>query len=513
METTPAHKAIFDAVASGDRNIIISAVAGAGKTTTLLRALGLAKGRVAFYAFNKRIAEELQSRAPAHVKCQTLNGLGYGALRRWAERCGRKAPNVDSNKVAGIVEDTIPQNVRPMMAGAVKRLVSLAKANGLLPIGGRYERDARENGWRVEGVCPDALDTWRGFIDDHDIEIHEKVTADDVIMAARQVLDRSMVDVEVIDFDDQLLMPYAFRAPFFINDWTFVDEAQDLSPLQHELVAASMGKGGRLAAVGDPHQAIYGFRGADSNSMANMRERFNCVELPLHVSYRCPREVVAEAQTVVHHIQPHASAPAGIIDRTNGLSTAYAFRAGDMVVSRYTAPLVRVCFDLLRKRIPASVMGRDIGGQAINLVDKLNAVSITDLDNKLDAWEQKETAKAIKKPNHEAKVQRIEDRAELIRVVMDGCQTIAELKDVMVRLFTDTRDNNRVTLCTVHRAKGLEADRVIILNRHLMPDRRAEQEWQKEQERNLLYVAITRAKRELVFVSTPRRPTRRASAE
>lgn len=64
--------------------------------------------------------------------------------------------------------------------------------------------------------------------------------------------------------------------------------------------------------------------------------------------------------------------------------------------------------------------------------------------------------------------------------------------------------SNATVLATVHKAKGLEADRVWWLNRSQCPSRYAKKEWQMQQEANICYVAATRAKRELYFIEEER---------
>jgi len=68
-------------------------------------------------------------------------------------------------------------------------------------------------------------------------------------------------------------------------------------------------------------------------------------------------------------------------------------------------------------------------------------------------------------------------------------------------LFSD-HGGQRLTLCTIHKSKGMEWNRVFILDCHLMPSRYARKGWQKVQETNLIYVAHTRAKTELYFINS-----------
>ena len=78
---------------------------------------------------------------------------------------------------------------------------------------------------------------------------------------------------------------------------------------------------------------------------------------------------------------------------------------------------------------------------------------------------------------------------------------VNELKHYIDRMFTDEKIKNAITLSTVHKSKGLESNRVLILLGDKLPlTWQNQKEWQLEQEKNLRYVAITRARKELVFV-------------
>jgi superfamily I DNA/RNA helicase len=103
-------------------------------------------------------------------------------------------------------------------------------------------------------------------------------------------------DTSCIDFDDMLWLPVILGHKFSTLDWLFVDEAQDTNDIQIEILERSLGHSSRFVAVGDPHQAIYGFRGANSDALDKIVARFACRTLPLSVSYRCSKAVVAEAQ-------------------------------------------------------------------------------------------------------------------------------------------------------------------------------------------------------------------------
>ena len=71
-------------------------------------------------------------------------------------------------------------------------------------------------------------------------------------------------------------------------------------------------------------------------------------------------------------------------------------------------------------------------------------------------------------------------------------------EELIEKIFTD--EVKGIMLSTIHKAKGLENERVFFLCPELIPSKYATQPWQYEQENHLRYVAITRAKRELIYV-------------
>lgn len=496
FEITPAHADIFAAVESGTDNLMISAVAGSGKTSSIIESIKRMPPdlSILFLAFSKRIVEELVPRVRAvneSAVVMTLNAMGHRAIITHLRGMGIVS-YVEPDKMRRIARDLLTEREMRSYGAAAVKLCQLGKVNGILPNG--------LDGFLPEGLMPDRMAIWEAIADHHDLEIGEKVDMADVLSAASRLLRASCEKLDQIDFDDQLLLTYGMGAPMQRFDRVLADECQDLSPLQHALVSRASAAGGRLIAVGDPHQAIYAFRGADSTSMDTLRTTFDCKELPLHVSYRCPQAVVRVAQRYVDHIQAHAGAPEGTVIEQAVSIDGVEMLPGDMVICRYNAPVVKAAYSMLRRGIPCIVLGRDIGKGLQALVRKLNASSLTDMDTRLERWEKTETSKAIEKGNV-AKQGAIKDKAETLRVFIDVSDDLNDLVQRIDGMFADASPDNVVTCCSIHKSKGLEADRVFIVNFHKMPSKYAKQDWQKQQEENLIYVAVTRAKKHLQMVT------------
>lgn len=485
-------QAIYDFITDGEGSAVVNAVAGSGKTTTIVQAARLipALATASFVAFNKAIATELGTKLPSHVRSQTLNAMGFGA---WVRSCpGRLI--VDSMKTRKIMDDVVPEAEYKIYTAALPRLVGLAKSVGIVPVGSKGD-----------GLTEDTDFNWQEIIDFYELEIGPKGTASRLIELAREVLlESNKKGCKLIDFDDQLYLPVVMGARFFQNDYLFVDEAQDVNMIQREMLRRALKKSGRLIAVGDPCQAIYGFRGADHNAIESIKDEFSAIELPLSISYRCPRSVVELAQQYVPHIMPSETAPEGLVEYPEKF-TVGEFQPNDVVVCRCTAPVVALAYKLIRSKVACFVMGREIGQGLVTIIDKMKATNVDDLSDKLIEYRLREVTR-LERAKQDQKADALNDRVDTIEVFIDGLgeddRSIQKLKKDISALFSDNMQASAVKLMTQHKSKGLEADRIFILNFDLNEKFMAKVSNQQKQEYNLAYVAVTRAKKHLTFINS-----------
>jgi DNA helicase-2/ATP-dependent DNA helicase PcrA len=490
---SPYQVAIFDALRAGTSSLCVTAVAGSGKTTTIVEGCNVVRETHGvdplFLAFNKSIADELKSRG---VNGATLHSCGF---RAWAASQGRRV-EIDKDKTYKLVREAVGSDFKlRKIEGEIRKLVGYAKQYGMVP--GSANLD--EGHYGAFGVTDDTADEWERIATHHDIDLAEQEFFD-AVSVAKDVLRRSLEMGHIIDFDDMLYMPVVFSVSMAAPPWVFVDEAQDVSGIQRAMLAMMVRRDtDRLVAVGDRAQAIYGFRGADASSIDNIVGQFGCVELPLSITYRCARNIVAEAQAIVPHIEAAPGAKDGEVI-VAGVFNGRDLTGSDMIVCRNTRPLIEAAFRLIGSGVPATVMGRDIGNGLAKTLDALPIIRDATLIERVDAWEQK-VVRGAEKRNDEAKVQRTKDRAECLRVIIENIRATSPeaVKSHITKIFADDAPN-RVKLATVHKSKGLEADRVFILQRSLMPSPYARQPWQRVQEANLEYVAVTRAKSSLIMV-------------
>lgn len=507
MRFSPQQDDVFNWARNGKGSALVVSVAGSGKTTTLVELVTRLSGSVAFAAYNTKIASEIKAKIEArgvgsNVRAGTFHSFGLGAWRRVAPKV-----RVEEKKVINILRASeVPESYHAF----VREAVSLAKQRAfgvLCPI------ESRE-AW-LELV--EHFDLRESLTDDVGMDADQ--TLNDALDAAKKVFYKSaeMCTTE-IDFDDMIFAPLYFNARMWQNDWVLIDEAQDTNPARRALAKKMLRPGGRLVAVGDPHQAIYGFTGADNDSLDIIRREFSCVELPLTVTYRCPKSVVSVARQWVSHIEAHESAPEGIVKMTTlpeWEKTWTELRNTDAVLCRNTKPLVQLAYSMIRKGIPCHVEGKDIGKGLMALANKWKFRDLESLADRLSEYKVRETERLMAK-GQEVKAEALADRIETLQVIIDSLpsdSTSSDLYAQINKLFGDVapgQPSPNLTLSTVHKSKGREWERVYLLGRSsYMPSRYARQEWQLEQEINLMYVAVTRAKAELTDVVLSSSPSTR----
>lgn len=485
--------AIFDAVERTADSLLIEAVAGSGKTTTIVNAAYRLPrdGKYLFLAFNASIAKELGDHLPEWVQAGTFHAVSY---RTWRRNRRHRHNDPTDTKVRAIWRDWCDEGeVTPvedrLYAAGVNNLVSKAKNAG------------------VGVLVADEPATWMELVQRFDISFEDdKGTAGAVetgIEFARNLLKASTSDTATLDFDDMLYMPLYYQVPFERYDAVFVDESQDTNRVQRAILHKLLKPGGRLIAVGDSRQAIYGFRGADSDAMDIMAAEFGCTRLPLDITYRCPKAVVQAARQYVSHITAADTAPDGLVSEMLRWNVA-DFQPTDAVLCRNTAPLVSMAYRLLACRIPCKVLGREIGKGLVALVNRFKATSVEELVTRLQTYRDEESARLMAAMKEE-QAQALEDKVASILAAIDALQeprTVPALLAFIESIFSDDDKADRLTLATCHKSKGLEWKRVFILDRDLMPSRFARQDWQKVQEYNLLYVAYTRSMDRLHFINS-----------
>lgn len=462
---SPYQTDLFSDIANGVGNTQVDALAGSGKTSSIVEGFYHMKSslKALMVAFNKSIQTELSARAPQAVTVSTLHSLGYKACRKAFPRIGQPDnQKLDGYIVAEVGDDSDNYDLRE----SLKKAVSLAK-----------------------GYLAESYEDIDPILDRHGVDLVEE-SREAFIVKVQKLMKACKNDTNRVDFDDMIWFPNVHGLKLESYDMVFIDEAQDLNIAQINLALNSCGPNGRIISVGDEHQAIYGFRGADSNAIKNIVDRCNSKRLPLSVTYRCATSIVDLAKTLVPNLEAAPNAEQGLVETIGERSMEKMVAPGDFILSRTNAPLIKWCLTLLKARVRANIQGKDMGKNLIAMLKKSKASNVIEFLGWLEEWKNTEIERLVALKRDPSVIQ---DKAECFEILCEGTRSIKEVKANIEDLFHDGDDKDRVILSTTHKAKGLERDRVFMLKDTYKPGKTVE-------ETNLTYVAYTRAKRELYLV-------------
>ena len=490
-------QAFYDEVINGTSNIILRARAGCGKTTTITKVAEMLPNKKMLYlSFGKKNQEDLEAKLEGfpNAKAQTFGSVGW-----WAQVVNNspkfnKKFNKPFGKVKDIVSSLFTEEEEEKMIDPVVRAVDLAKNRGI----------------GCSEVCDiDDTNEWKKLIDHFGITDDVSVDTDDFIEKCILSLKLSNAKMNQIDFNDQVYMPSLYNWDLPKYDFVFVDEAQD-SNRSRILMAKKMIKpnGGRIIFVGDDRQAIMGFTGADNDSMDVLEKEFDCKVLPLSLTYRCPKSVVSVAQGLVPDIEAHETNMEGSVTDITYADFLDKVGKGDVILCRLNRHLVTLFFKFIKKGIKAKIEGKDqVSGLMWIAAQFGKGKSLTKIVDLVEEYKEERVHKLNEKRNFVA-AEAISDKVDCLVAIIEylisqGRNTLKDLKDQLTEMFGDNVDRSQcVVLCSAHKSKGLEWDNVYILGySQFMPHSKAEKEWELQQEYNLMYVAVTRAKKNLVFVN------------
>lgn len=489
--------AIYDFVEHGVGNLVVEAAAGAGKTTTLLEILKLLPSdkKVLFCAFNKDIVKEIQkrvSREQTNVDIRTVHSLGLKMLQR---NFGDKEIEINEDKY----KQFIVNNINEISRIDIKLLKYRDKQ--------RYiDNLCKLSDFARYNLCETYNDILK-IVDRYSIDIIA-----DEIEATVDVLEWGKTFIDEVDYTDMIWLPNVlFLKPLGLQyDYILGDEVQDFSICQRELLLKCRKINTRTFFLGDKNQCLYSFASADPESFDVLKSLPNTISLPLSISYRCPKNIVKFAQNIVPSIEHNESnLNCGEIKYNVDLSEV---GDGDMVLCRNNAPLMKIYNDFIRMGKKCQIKGKDIGLNLRRLVksikqDELNVDLEKDglfvrLYNSLFETRDKiikQTGLDKKTIMENSKITAKLDMIKALEVLSEGLKTSEELIEKINQMFSDKKING-ISLSTIHKAKGLEANNVFIACPSLMPCKSATQDWEILQEKNLMYVAYTRAKNKLCFI-------------
>ena len=524
----PDQRAVAQAVTGP---VVVLAGAGTGKTRALTHrvAYGVATGamdprRVLVVTFTTRAAGEFGRRLRAmgveDVRVRTVHSEALRQLQwMWPRAVGGQMPRIQSSKI-GLVSTAL-SNCGIRLDDAGRRDVT-----------GEIERA------KAVGLAPEQVGT-DGVLGEQLAQVYQEY--EDVKGAAG-----------VLDFEDILLLNAGLvRENLTIAEqvrqwcrWITVDEYQDVSPLQQQVIEGWLGDRDELCVVGDPSQTIYSFAGARSDFLLGFTSRWpEATSLRLTHSYRCARNVIDLANAVLArgdergrlHLTSQREAAGevrttvydteygeavGVAERIKGLlATVPASQIAILV--RINAMTARFERELQAAGIPYSVRG---SARFMQRPEVKRAVSLLRVASKQpsDADVAEQVAAALEPvgysptpPLGQAQREEWESLAALVSLAATHTSMTELVADLDERADNDDAPvADAVTLASLHSAKGLEWQAVFMPGAYEggLPLRYQGEFVDLDEERRLFYVGVTRAK-DLVELSYARTGSRRETRE
>lgn len=490
-------KDIFDYIEHGQGHLVVEAAAGSGKTFTLIKCLELIPNdkRILLTAFNKDIVNELKKKAKEfpNVECKTLHGLGMLMVMKNVDEMSpvpeifKYSSQFYSNPSAytKINLFRLKKHDRKMYMDNVKKYVDFA----------RYF------------LCQTPKDL------DEIEKAYEIETVADEKEVAMKLLEWGKTNLKTMDYTDMIWLPNVLNLkPIGLQyDYIMVDECQDMNKAERELVLKCFKMGTRMVSVGDENQLIYQFSGSDKDSLNTLKNLPNTKCLPLSISYRCADSIVEYAQRIVPSIEKNDDHRAGNVLEDVPLEDV---KDGDMVLCRTNAPLVDLYNRYLKLGKKSYIVGKDIGSNMKTIIESMNMTEVNwgniEKDGLFirlydDLFETRNKIMAESNVSKEDAInsRQFQDKLDMINAIgamANGINSVDELLGKIDVVFPKKVQKEGIKLSTIHKSKGLECENVYIACKSLMPSKNATTKWEKRQERNLMYVAYTRAKNKLGFL-------------
>ena len=492
MNYSPQQIKIFDAVQNTDSNIVVSATAGAGKSTTLVKCGELIpryKSSI-FIAFNKSIVEELKQKLPNNIQCSTIHSLGAKSIFAHF----RAKINIFENKTFILSEPFAKKVKFDTKTKDKDSVIYRFNIQSIVDfLRGTLTEPTQEN---IIKICDKyGISPIRSEIEDS-IEVFKNL----------QKYNRSLDSGRgMIDFTDMIYLPVFLDMKLPKYDVVLLDEAQDFSNCQKAFADKITNKGGRQIIVGDPRQAIYGFTGSEVLGFNQYEKKENTLKFPLSVCYRCAKSIIEKAREVYTEIEPFEGQIDGEV--IYGVDLFDNANIGDLVICRNTKPLIVAYFGFLKVGKKAGIAGRDIEKGLLDLITPMKGFTVEELNLYLvDKLEDSKTSleqRGVKKPESHQSIISLMEKIEVVKVIQDGIKTVNSLIEKTKSIFIE--QEQEIKLMSIHKSKGLEADNVFLIDRFegekLLPSKHAKDEESLIQEKNLEFVAYTRAKNKLFIIN------------
>lgn len=494
---TDEQRLCIDFILKSTGHLVIDSVAGSGKSFTLVEQCVAINhyfptATIAFVMYNSKNVPEMQAKITKRgvLRCSvgTVHKFSFDAYKTKHGPC--QVNRDKANDAAAVLNKRYKLQFDDV--NSIIKMVSLAKDTGIC-------------------THPDSsisVSDWRHIIENYEISFkQEDISMSKVFSFAQDLFYETINDITSVDFSDMTALPLYHSYPFRQFDFVLVDEAQDINRCRLLAITQMLKpESGRLIAVGDRHQSIYAFTGADSESLDRIKKTFSAHELSLTTCFRCDKAIIKHVNHLVPHIRPRSDAGEGTV---NSLpyekleELLFVNPPCDLqshaILCRKNAPLMRLAFRLSARNIKCRMEGRDIGNSLIYFAKKFNATSPSELSIIL--------SKHLSEQSSRLSPYALETLRDKCNCLIEGCSHTTSLKSLfsyIKDIFSDSTDNpsSKLTLSSVHKSKGLEWPTVYILGENLwMPSPLAKTPTAMQQEKNLIYVARTRAQHILTSIT------------
>ena len=526
-------------------NILVEALAGTGKSFLICLLTEGTKTSDIYVAFNNSIAKEFQEKIKnPKTKVSTLHSLGFSIMNtnlNESSNSGSRSGGIGVSRGSGSAKAQldnfkIHKIVDDMISKSYGRYVDFEKRI--------FIKDSYVSLYNLCRLrCVNMNETWQVHQVIHNYNLFTDYSGNDfvspdvstIVTWLKEIDKKSKVDFEsnhTIDFTDMLYITHEklktgeWKVPYWgLYTNIYADECQDLSSLQFSLLKYIQRKGGRYVLVGDFRQSIYNFAGADAKSFKTIEKLFSpLTKFELPINYRCPSSHLEKVNKEFNiPIQPRPNAPKGTIKTIEKKDIKKYIKPGDMVISRKNKWFSDVVITLATSGIPIYIEDKEMVESLLKTIKDSKTTTLGGLKIKLekiisDASKSLEKIAQTQTNSNEDETQKVQDfsltnsRIDNINFTLDILKSyqkefpnasVTNFSNYVSKILNTIPNKDCVRICSVHKAKGLEAENVFVLNEaKVCTDFRNSIE-QQEQEKNLSYISITRAKDTLYLVKEP----------
>lgn len=547
MDFTPSkyQQKILDCFTSTNENILVNALAGSGKSSTICLLTEHIDKSSIYIAFNASVVDEFKKKIKnPKVKVMTMHSLAYSIMlynieqesktdekpKGFGKQRSKKEVHLDNFKPYKILDDELTKRY------------------------GRYMDFSRRVFYKDQYVslynlcCLTMTDMSSmtdvdRLIDDHTLfvsfgeEDYPKPSIREITETLKVLDTKSKQQFDLdgsISFTDMLYITYwklknkDWEVPYWAQYTNvMVDEGQDLSKLQLSFLPFIKRYNGRYVFVMDKNQAIYGFAGGDTNAWSSIPRLFAPVtSFDLPVCYRCAKSHLERVNKLFDiPIKPRPNAPDGFVKKIEKDEIKNFAQPGDLVISRKNKWLAECVLSLAKAGIPVYMEDKAMVDDIKKIITKAKCTSIRGLKTQLekviasyyDKVKKLATKKADSVEDNEKKAEEVADATSkidninflnaILKSYISSGNSLSTSTEVFVKYITKllntTLSPDCVRICSVHKAKGLEAENVFVLNEGKVAYDFRQSKEQNVQEKNLSYISMTRAKNGLYLVKEP----------